>query len=64
MSASDGRSWLTEAFVKRRLIAPNPPVEMISAMISDIKLLVFIKNTSYLIVHSVGAWRTISKPNA
>lgn len=34
------------AYVKRRLIASTPPVEMISAKITATKLLVFIKNTS------------------
>jgi hypothetical protein len=61
ISASGDRSWLVEACVKRRLIASNPPVEMISATISAIKLLVFIQNTSYLMVHSVAARRVVSK---
>jgi hypothetical protein len=34
---------------------------MISAMISVTKLLVFITNTSYLMVYIIGARRTISK---
>lgn len=52
-----------KAWLKRRSIDANPAVDIISAMIIAIKLLVFMVNHSFPMVYSVGAPPPISKRN-
>jgi hypothetical protein len=56
--------WILEACVKRRLIASIPPIEIMSAKIIGTNLLVFIKNSSYLMVYSLDSGSRISKHHA